>query len=153
MFCEKSVLSTAFSNQRPVPKKRSVQTLTLPRGRKPRNPKSFSAGQMRLHLDGTAQGQINSMLSHAILRCLLQFLPERLLENNLLGLLQVLNSAALRLVRTAAAAFTPVLDGDHKLSVPCFCFLLPQNQLLPCMHVKQSSSGSYFIFPIRPTCF
>lgn len=53
------------------------------------------------------------MLSHAILRCPLQFLPERLLENNLLGLLQVLNSAALRLVRTAAAAFTPVLDGDH----------------------------------------
>ena len=60
------------------------------------------------------------MLSHAILRCPLQFLPEHLLENNLLGLLQVLNSAALRLVRTAAAAFTPVLGGDHKLSVLLF---------------------------------
>ena len=72
---------------------------------------------------------MNSALGHDIFLRLFSFLPESLLEHDLLGLVLVLGPVALWPAGTAAAIFAPVPGGGHKLSIPHLRCLPPQRQL------------------------
>ena len=88
----------------------------------------FQQGKSPLHLNGPAQAQVDATLRGEALGGFRPFLPESLLEAQLLGLIGVLGPTALAAAGTASAVLTPVPGGGDKLAVPDFCTLSPQGQ-------------------------
>ena len=154
--CPAPASSTAFSGQRPGPAgTSSVRMLALPQVKKTAESKVIlQQTKGAFHLNRAAKTQMEPSLGHDILLCLLPLLPEGFLENELLGPVRILGPAAL------CPAGDSRCNPHHRYkavdtSCPSCTSVVSRLRysFLPWAQVKLSSSGSYFMFSMRPTCF
>ena len=113
-----------------VQKEQFCTDILLPPGKKPVESEIvFQQDKSTLHLDRTAQTQVDTPLGCDVPLCLNPFLPKGFLQNNGFRLVWVLCPAALRTAGTAGAVFTAIPGGCHKLVIFSLCTLSPEEKL------------------------
>lgn len=100
----------------------------------------FEQGKGALHLDGTAQAQMDASFRGEALRGFLTFLPKGLLQAQLLRLFRVLGPAALAAAGAAGTVLTAVPGGRDELAV----FYLRTRLAKAYSHKKQDGPEAVF---------